>query len=282
MAIFIEIEKHIGGMRKRVNLRVAQVHDRAWCTMWECSENIYRKVSCWPPWNAKICVVANASPNISLQNLPFLSQVFLSLIIFSLKTRKYLKICEMRTIWQLVTQSTYLCFTEKHNLTVFNYLSTFLTLLSSSSSKSGHSEVEKDSGSSSSEPLAPESDRHVYKSVLEGGDIPLQGLRALNKRHGSSSSKGRIPASLHTWPVKWQVCVCLWMWELHIKAVKGLSCWDRTDELQTLMLDCLKSQAGIHVFPFTFLLECTHFLCSQTSRHWPITSQHSLAQSLLI
>uniref|UniRef100_A0AAY4E474 SH3 domain-containing protein n=1 Tax=Denticeps clupeoides TaxID=299321 RepID=A0AAY4E474_9TELE len=31
-------------------------------------------------------------------------------------------------------------------------------------------------------------DRHIYKSVLEGGDIPLQGLRALNKRHGSSSS----------------------------------------------------------------------------------------------
>nr|XP_054605874.1 sorbin and SH3 domain-containing protein 1 isoform X1 [Nothobranchius furzeri] len=57
-----------------------------------------------------------------------------------------------------------------------------------SSSKPGHGEVEKDRGSSTSEPLAPECDRHVYKSVLEGGDIPLQGLRALNKRHGSSSS----------------------------------------------------------------------------------------------
>uniref|UniRef100_A0A665TQN4 Sorbin and SH3 domain containing 1 n=1 Tax=Echeneis naucrates TaxID=173247 RepID=A0A665TQN4_ECHNA len=59
---------------------------------------------------------------------------------------------------------------------------------SSSLSKSGHSEVEKDGGSSTGEPAAPECDRHVYKSVLEGGDIPLQGLRALNKRHGSSSS----------------------------------------------------------------------------------------------
>uniref|UniRef100_A0A8C6Q836 Sorbin and SH3 domain containing 1 n=1 Tax=Nothobranchius furzeri TaxID=105023 RepID=A0A8C6Q836_NOTFU len=49
--------------------------------------------------------------------------------------------------------------------------------------------------SSTSEPLAPECDRHVYKSVLEGGDIPLQGLRALNKRHGSSSSsKDSSPA----------------------------------------------------------------------------------------
>ncbi|KAF7669934.1 hypothetical protein LDENG_00115130 [Lucifuga dentata] len=60
--------------------------------------------------------------------------------------------------------------------------------LQHSSSKSGHSEVEKDRESPTSEPAAPESDRHVYKSVLEGGDIPLQGLRALNKRHGSSSS----------------------------------------------------------------------------------------------
>ncbi|XP_061602026.1 sorbin and SH3 domain-containing protein 1 isoform X1 [Cololabis saira] len=64
-----------------------------------------------------------------------------------------------------------------------------------SPSKSGHSEVEKDRGSSPSEPTAPECDRHVYKSVLEGGDIPLQGLRALNKRHSSSSSsKDSSPA----------------------------------------------------------------------------------------
>ncbi|XP_067383035.1 sorbin and SH3 domain-containing protein 1 isoform X9 [Channa argus] len=63
------------------------------------------------------------------------------------------------------------------------------------SSKSGHSEVEKDGGSSTGEPTAPECDRQVYKSVLEGGDIPLQGLRALNKRHGSSSSsKDSSPA----------------------------------------------------------------------------------------
>ncbi|XP_055083031.1 sorbin and SH3 domain-containing protein 1 isoform X3 [Periophthalmus magnuspinnatus] len=64
-----------------------------------------------------------------------------------------------------------------------------------SSSKSGLSEVEQDRGSSPTEPGAPECDRHVYKSVLEGGDIPLQGLRALNKRHpSSSSSKDSSPA----------------------------------------------------------------------------------------
>lgn len=72
--------------------------------------------------------------------------------------------------------------------------------------------MEKNGGSSTGEPVAPESDRHVYKSVLEGGDIPLQGLRALNKRHGSSSSsKGRVPNSfLHQLPVK-MAGVCLFM-----------------------------------------------------------------------
>lgn len=61
--------------------------------------------------------------------------------------------------------------------------------------------METDQGSSTSEPTAPECDRHVYKSVLEGGDIPLQGLRALNKRHGSSSSssKGRIVDPINMW-----------------------------------------------------------------------------------
>uniref|UniRef100_A0A8C1P5H3 Sorbin and SH3 domain containing 1 n=1 Tax=Cyprinus carpio TaxID=7962 RepID=A0A8C1P5H3_CYPCA len=57
-----------------------------------------------------------------------------------------------------------------------------------SACKAGNGEVEKDSLSASGQ-AAPECDRHIYKSVLEGGDIPLQGLRALNKRHPSTSSK---------------------------------------------------------------------------------------------
>ncbi|KAJ3610614.1 hypothetical protein NHX12_022706 [Muraenolepis orangiensis] len=70
----------------------------------------------------------------------------------------------------------------------FSPLESAADLQQYASRKSGHSEVEQDRGSPSSEPGAPENDRHVYKSVLEGGDIPLQGLRALNKRHTSSSS----------------------------------------------------------------------------------------------
>ncbi|XP_051935891.1 sorbin and SH3 domain-containing protein 1 isoform X8 [Hippocampus zosterae] len=77
---------------------------------------------------------------------------------------------------------------EKTSAPSFNPLETASDLKNYSSSKSGHNEVEKDGGSSENDPVASECDRHVYKTVLEGGDIPLQGLRALNKRHGSSSS----------------------------------------------------------------------------------------------
>ncbi|XP_056902835.1 sorbin and SH3 domain-containing protein 1 isoform X8 [Takifugu flavidus] len=77
---------------------------------------------------------------------------------------------------------------DKASAPSFTPLETASDLQKYSSSKSGHSEVEKDGGSPQSEPGAPENERHVYKSVLEGGDIPLQGLRALNKRHGSTSS----------------------------------------------------------------------------------------------
>ncbi|XP_072247487.1 sorbin and SH3 domain-containing protein 1 isoform X1 [Leuresthes tenuis] len=77
---------------------------------------------------------------------------------------------------------------DKGSAPSFSPLETTSDLQQYSSSKSGHSEVENDRESSTSEPTAQECERHVYKSVLEGGDIPLQGLRALNKRHGSSSS----------------------------------------------------------------------------------------------
>ncbi|KAM3605897.1 uncharacterized protein V6R79_006760 [Siganus canaliculatus] len=84
---------------------------------------------------------------------------------------------------------------DKASAPSFSPLETASDLQQYASSKSGHSAVEKEGGSSTGEPAAPECDRHVYKSVLEGGDIPLQGLRALNKRQGSSSSsKDSSPA----------------------------------------------------------------------------------------
>ncbi|XP_076830431.1 sorbin and SH3 domain-containing protein 1 isoform X1 [Brachyhypopomus gauderio] len=47
----------------------------------------------------------------------------------------------------------------------------------------------REASSAAPENTSLECDRNVYKSVLEGGDIPLQGLRALNKRHPSTSSR---------------------------------------------------------------------------------------------
>ncbi|XP_019113606.2 sorbin and SH3 domain-containing protein 1 isoform X4 [Larimichthys crocea] len=101
-------------------------------------------------------------------------------------TRKYR--AEPKSIFEYEPGKSSVLKLERTSAPSFSPLETASDLHQYSSSKSGHSEVEKDSGSSTGEPGAPECDRHVYKSVLEGGDIPLQGLRALNKRQGSSSS----------------------------------------------------------------------------------------------
>uniref|UniRef100_A0A8C9WIH6 Sorbin and SH3 domain containing 1 n=1 Tax=Scleropages formosus TaxID=113540 RepID=A0A8C9WIH6_SCLFO len=69
----------------------------------------------------------------------------------------------------------------------FSPLETPSDLHQYSTCKPHHNEAGK-GDSAADEPGAPDSDRHVYKSVLEGGDIPLQGLRALNKRQPSTSS----------------------------------------------------------------------------------------------
>lgn len=108
-------------------------------------------------------------------------------------TRKYR--AEPKSIFEYEPGKSSVLKLERTSAPSFSPLETASDLQQYSSSKSGHSEVEKDRGSSTDEPVAPECDRHVYKSVLEGGDIPLQGLRALNKRHGSSSSsKDSSPA----------------------------------------------------------------------------------------
>ncbi|KAG9344239.1 hypothetical protein JZ751_010908 [Albula glossodonta] len=69
----------------------------------------------------------------------------------------------------------------------FSPLETPADLQQYSACEPNHGEA-KDGEKATGEAGASDSDRHIYKSVLEGGDIPLQGLRALNKRHPSSSS----------------------------------------------------------------------------------------------
>uniref|UniRef100_A0A3P9IFI4 Sorbin and SH3 domain containing 1 n=1 Tax=Oryzias latipes TaxID=8090 RepID=A0A3P9IFI4_ORYLA len=108
-------------------------------------------------------------------------------------TRKYR--AEPRSIFEYEPGKSSVLKLERTSAPSFSPLETASDLQPFSSSKSALGEVE-DRGSSTGEPVAPECERHVYKSVLEGGDIPLQGLRALNKRHGSSSSsKGRTPTA---------------------------------------------------------------------------------------
>ncbi|XP_061646994.1 sorbin and SH3 domain-containing protein 1 isoform X3 [Phyllopteryx taeniolatus] len=108
-------------------------------------------------------------------------------------TRKYR--AEPKSIFEYEPGKSSVLKLERTSAPSFSPLETASDLKNYSSSRSGHSEVGKDGGSSENEPVAPECDRHVYKTVLEGGDIPLQGLRALNKRHGSSSSsKDSSPA----------------------------------------------------------------------------------------
>lgn len=102
-------------------------------------------------------------------------------------TRKYR--AEPKSIFEYEPGKSSVLKLERKSAPSFSPLETPAELQQYSGCKAGHSEVEKDEGSSSSEPAAPECDRHVYKSVLEGGDIPLQGLRAINKRHASTSSK---------------------------------------------------------------------------------------------
>ncbi|XP_048472260.1 sorbin and SH3 domain-containing protein 1-like [Rhincodon typus] len=48
--------------------------------------------------------------------------------------------------------------------------------------------VRRQSETGTGEPISQENERQIYKTVLEGGDIPFQGLSGLSKRTSSSSS----------------------------------------------------------------------------------------------
>ncbi|KAG2462525.1 SRBS1 protein, partial [Polypterus senegalus] len=58
----------------------------------------------------------------------------------------------------------------------------------SSMHMSNHNETPRESDPMAGDHVGSDNERLIYKSVLEGGDIPLQGLSGLNKRPSSSSS----------------------------------------------------------------------------------------------
>ncbi|XP_060728865.1 sorbin and SH3 domain-containing protein 1 isoform X1 [Tachysurus vachellii] len=102
-------------------------------------------------------------------------------------TRKYR--AEPRSIFDYEPGKSSVLRAERPSAPSFTPLETASDLQQYPTCKPGPIVAGKEGGSAGAEHAAPECDRHIYKSVLEGGDIPLQGLRALNKRHPSSSSK---------------------------------------------------------------------------------------------
>ncbi|KAJ8360026.1 hypothetical protein SKAU_G00165510 [Synaphobranchus kaupii] len=111
-------------------------------------------------------------------------------------TRRYR--AEPRSIFQYEPGKSSVLRVERTSAPSFSPLETAADLPQFSACEPNHDET-KDGDTASSETGAADSDRHIYKSVLEGGDIPLQGLRALNKRHpSSSSSKGEGVRGHHT------------------------------------------------------------------------------------
>ncbi|XP_072281233.1 sorbin and SH3 domain-containing protein 1 isoform X21 [Pyxicephalus adspersus] len=55
----------------------------------------------------------------------------------------------------------------------------------------------------SPEPPLSDNERHIYKNVLEGGDIPLQGLSGLNRRPSSSASNKDSESPRHFSPLEY-------------------------------------------------------------------------------
>ncbi|XP_068114226.1 sorbin and SH3 domain-containing protein 1 isoform X39 [Hyperolius riggenbachi] len=55
----------------------------------------------------------------------------------------------------------------------------------------------------SPEPPLSDNERHIYKNVLEGGDIPFQGLSSLNRRPSSSASNKDSESPRHFTPLEY-------------------------------------------------------------------------------
>ncbi|NXG77329.1 SRBS1 protein, partial [Baryphthengus martii] len=79
-------------------------------------------------------------------------------------------------------------------------LSPFLMFSSSTYSPNYHA-VKKESEAALGDPAGLENERQIYKSVLEGGDIPFQGLSGLKRPSSSASTKVDSESPRHFAPV---------------------------------------------------------------------------------
>ncbi|NWQ66648.1 SRBS1 protein, partial [Neopipo cinnamomea] len=80
------------------------------------------------------------------------------------------------------------------------YLSPFF-VYSSSTYSPNYSAVKRESEQALGDPTALENERQIYKSVLEGGDIPFQGLSGLKRPSSSASTKVDSESPRHFAPV---------------------------------------------------------------------------------
>ncbi|NWV37874.1 SRBS1 protein, partial [Grantiella picta] len=80
-------------------------------------------------------------------------------------------------------------------------LSFFLFVYSSSSYSPNYHAVKRDSEPALADPVALENEKQIYKSVLEGGDIPFQGLSGLKRPSSSASTKVDSESPRHFAPV---------------------------------------------------------------------------------
>ncbi|KAJ8248164.1 hypothetical protein GJAV_G00239010 [Gymnothorax javanicus] len=133
-------------------------------------------------------------------------------------TRRYR--AEPRSIFQYEPGKSSVLRVERTSAPSFSPLETAADLPQFSKSEANHGEA-KEGETAPGETGAVDSDRHIYKSVLEGGDIPLQGLRALNKRHPtSSSSKGMGPYGLKRIRVRLLGCSIFIFWKVRPAVLK--------------------------------------------------------------
>ncbi|MEE6488113.1 hypothetical protein FKM82_015133 [Ascaphus truei] len=63
--------------------------------------------------------------------------------------------------------------------------------------------LSRETEEASGDPTLSDNERHVYKNVLEGGDIPFQGLSGLNRRPSSSASNKDSESPRHFAPLEY-------------------------------------------------------------------------------
>lgn len=115
----------------------------------------------------------------------------------------------------------------------------FSKLFFSSTYSPNYHAVKRDSEPALGDLAGLENERQIYKSVLEGGDIPFQGLSGLKRPSSSASTKGRLSGcgpDLHS-----------------VRCIKSMMIWGK-------VLQGLQSCSSQLRIPLSFLFAISSFL----------------------